>query len=231
MADQPQAFVYDAIRTPRGKGKKNGSLHEVKPVDLVVGLHRRGQASATPGSTRRASTTSCSACVTPVGDQGADIAKTAALAAGLPDTVAGVQLNRFCASGLEAVNHGGAEGPLRLRGPGARRRRRVDVAGADGLRRRRLGDGPAHRLRHRLRAAGHRRRPHRHHRGLLARGRRRFAARVAGAGGRGAGRTATSTARSSRSRTATASPSSTRTSSSGPTRRWSRWPRCRRRSR
>ncbi len=48
--------------------------------------------------------TSCSACVTPIGDQGADIAKTAAIKAGLPDTVAGVQLNRFCASGLEAVN-------------------------------------------------------------------------------------------------------------------------------
>ena len=103
QAGQPQAFVYDAIRTPRGKGKKNGSLHEVKPVDLVVGLldeiKRRN-----PGLDPHRVDDVVLGVVTPIGDQGADIAKTAALAAGYPETVAGVQLNRFCASGLEAVN-------------------------------------------------------------------------------------------------------------------------------
>jgi acetyl-CoA C-acetyltransferase len=103
MAEQPQAFVYDAIRTPRGKGKANGSLHEVKPVDLVVGLLdeiRTRNPSLDPGRVDDV----VLGVVSPIGDQGGDIAKTAALAAGYPETVAGVQLNRFCASGLEAVN-------------------------------------------------------------------------------------------------------------------------------
>ena len=78
-------------------------------------------------------------------------------------------------------------GPLRLRGPDPRRRRRVDVAGADGLRRRRLGDGPGHRAHHLVRAAGHRRRPDRHAGGLDPAGRRRLRRRVAGAGRQGAG--------------------------------------------
>ena len=107
MADQPQAFVYDAIRTPRGKGKKNGTLHEVKPVDLVVGLLdeiRTRNPSLDPGRVDDV----VLGVVTPIGDQGGDIAKTAALAAGYPETVSGVQLNRFCASGLEAVNQAAA---------------------------------------------------------------------------------------------------------------------------
>ena len=98
-----EALVYDAIRTPRGKGKVNGSLHSVKPVDLVVGLMHEmlvRNDSLDPNGVDDV----VLGCVSPVGDQGADIAKTAALKAGLPDTVAGVQLNRFCASGLEAVN-------------------------------------------------------------------------------------------------------------------------------
>lgn len=98
-----EAFIYDAVRTPRGKGKKDGSLHTIKPIDLVVGLmdalaERNGQ------GIKQLADDVVLGCVTPVGDQGADIAKTAALAAGLADTVAGVQINRFCASGLEAVN-------------------------------------------------------------------------------------------------------------------------------
>src|SRR5690349_11036915 len=103
MAEQPQAFVYDAIRTPRGKGKANGSLHEVKPVELVVGLLdeiRTRNPSLDPARVDDV----VLGVVSPIGDQGGDIAKTAALAAGYPETVAGVQLNRFCASGLEAVN-------------------------------------------------------------------------------------------------------------------------------
>ena len=103
MAEQPQAFVYDAIRTPRGKGKANGSLHEVKPVDLVVGLLDEVKARNPSFDPERVDDVVLGV-VTPIGDQGADIAKTAALAAGYPETVAGVQLNRFCASGLEAVN-------------------------------------------------------------------------------------------------------------------------------
>ena len=98
-----EAFVYDHVRTPRGKGKKNGSLHEVKPIDLVVGLIdeiRKRNPDLDPAVVDDV----VLGVVSPVGDQGADIAKTAALKAGLPDTVAGVQLNRFCASGLEAVN-------------------------------------------------------------------------------------------------------------------------------
>ncbi len=98
-----EAFIYDAIRTPRGKGKKDGSLHEVKPVSLVVGLIDALK-ERNPTLDPNAIDDVVLGCVMPVGDQGADIAKTAAIAAGLPNTVAGVQLNRFCASGLEAVN-------------------------------------------------------------------------------------------------------------------------------
>ncbi|HNI70818.1 MAG TPA: acetyl-CoA C-acyltransferase, partial [Marmoricola sp.] len=98
-----EAFVYDAIRTPRGKGKKDGSLHEVKPVDLVIGLLDEIQ-KRNPTMDPARIDDLVLGVVTPVADQGGDIAKTAALAAGLPETVAGVQLNRFCASGLEAVN-------------------------------------------------------------------------------------------------------------------------------
>jgi acetyl-CoA C-acetyltransferase len=97
------AYVYDAIRTPRGRGKKTGSLYEVKPLSLVVGLLdelRRRRPEIDPNRIDDV----VLGCVTPIGDQGSDIAKTSVLAAGYPDTVGGVQLNRFCASGLEAVN-------------------------------------------------------------------------------------------------------------------------------
>ena len=97
------AIVYDAIRTPRGKGKSNGSLHATKPVDLVVGLMHEMLIRNERLDPNRVDDVVLG-CVSPIGDQGADIAKTAAIKAGLPDTVAGVQLNRFCASGLEAVN-------------------------------------------------------------------------------------------------------------------------------
>jgi acetyl-CoA C-acetyltransferase len=96
-------LVFDALRTPRGKGKSNGSLHTTKPVDLVVGLIHE-ELSRNPDFDPSRVDDLVLGCVTPIGDQGADIAKTAAIKAGLPDTVAGVQVNRFCASGLEAVN-------------------------------------------------------------------------------------------------------------------------------
>ncbi|UVM48744.1 acetyl-CoA C-acetyltransferase [Pseudomonas sp. B21-015] len=99
-----QALIFDALRTPRGKGKANGALHSVKPVNLVAGLLRALQ--------RRTSLDTSQVddvvlgCVTPIGDQGADIAKTATQVADWDVSVAGMQLNRFCASGLEAVNLG-----------------------------------------------------------------------------------------------------------------------------
>ncbi|MFF8277771.1 acetyl-CoA C-acetyltransferase [Streptomyces lateritius] len=98
-----EAYVYDAIRTPRGRGKANGSLHGTKPIDLVVGLIHEIRARF-PGLDPAAIDDIVLGVVGPVGDQGSDIARIAAIAAGLPDTVAGVQENRFCASGLEAVN-------------------------------------------------------------------------------------------------------------------------------
>jgi acetyl-CoA C-acetyltransferase len=98
-----EPFVFEAIRTPRGKGKVNGSLHATKPVDLVVGLMHE-ILSRNPEFDPNRVDDVVLGCVSPIGDQGGDIAKTAAIKAGLPDTVSGVQLNRFCASGLEAVN-------------------------------------------------------------------------------------------------------------------------------
>lgn len=97
-----EAYIIDAIRTPRGKGKKDGSLYEVKPITLLTTLlnelKQRHQLDTAKVDDI------VLGCVTPVGDQGGDIAKTAAIAAGWSDNVAGVQINRFCASGLEAVN-------------------------------------------------------------------------------------------------------------------------------
>lgn len=99
-----QALIFDAIRTPRGKGKADGALHSVKPVNLVAGLLTALQQRT--GLDTRQVDDIVLGCVTPVGDQGADIAKTAALVADWDVSVAGVQINRFCASGLEAVNLG-----------------------------------------------------------------------------------------------------------------------------
>ncbi|WOJ96314.1 acetyl-CoA C-acetyltransferase [Congregibacter brevis] len=96
------AFIYDAVRTPRSKGKPGGSLHEVKPLDLGSGLLRSLQE-------RHDLDTSyvddvVMGCVTPIGEQGSDIAKMLVQNADWDESVAGVQLDRFCASGLEAVN-------------------------------------------------------------------------------------------------------------------------------
>ncbi|MCK0093609.1 acetyl-CoA C-acetyltransferase [Rhodococcus sp. HNM0563] len=98
-----EAFIYEAIRTPRGRGKKNGSLHSVKPISLVTGLIDELRVRFPDLDEDRISDLILG-IVGPVGDQGADMARAAATAAGLPDTVGGVQINRFCASGLEAVN-------------------------------------------------------------------------------------------------------------------------------
>jgi len=97
-----EAYIYEAIRTPRGRGKK-GSLYATKPVDLVVGLIDELR-SRLPGLDPGYVDDLVLGVVTPVADQGGNLAKAAALVAGLPDTVGGVQVNRFCASGLEATN-------------------------------------------------------------------------------------------------------------------------------
>jgi acetyl-CoA C-acetyltransferase len=99
----PEAFVYEAIRTPRGRGKQTGSLYDVKPISLVVGLVDEMRRRLPDLDPERIDDLILGV-VTAIGDQGMNIAKSAAMLAGLPETVAGVQLNRFCASGLEAVN-------------------------------------------------------------------------------------------------------------------------------
>ena len=97
-----EAYIYDTVRTPRGKGKKDGSLHQATPVwllrTLLQALEQRNKLDT------RLVDDLVLGCVTPVGEQGADIARTAVLDAGWAQTVAGVTLSRFCASGLEAVN-------------------------------------------------------------------------------------------------------------------------------
>ena len=97
-----EAFVYDAIRTPRGKGKKDGSLHEVKPITLLAGvlaeLQRRNDFDTAQVDDI------VMGIVSPIGEQGSVLPKVAALKAGWDFKCSGVQLNRFCASGLEAVN-------------------------------------------------------------------------------------------------------------------------------
>ena len=96
------AYIYEAIRTPRGKQRK-GSLHSVKPVDLIVGLINELKVRF-PDMDPADIDDVVLGVVSPVGEQGAVIPRTAALVAGLPDTVPGTQINRFCASGLEATN-------------------------------------------------------------------------------------------------------------------------------
>jgi len=99
-----EALIFDALRTPRGKGKADGALHSVKPVNLVAGLLSALQARTALDTSQVDDVVL--GCVTPIGDQGSDIAKTAVQVADWDVCVAGVQINRFCASGLEAVNLG-----------------------------------------------------------------------------------------------------------------------------
>ncbi len=101
------AFIYDAIRTPRSKGKPGGSLYQVKPVDLGAGLLRELQQRHDLDTARVDDV--IMGCVTPVGEQGSDIAKMIVQNADWDESVAGVQLDRFCASGLEAVNSAAAK--------------------------------------------------------------------------------------------------------------------------
>ncbi|MBO9557834.1 MAG: acetyl-CoA C-acetyltransferase [Caulobacter sp.] len=104
MAD---AYIFDAVRTPRGKGKKDGSLHEITALSLATQVlenlrERNGLDTSKVDDV-------VLGCVAPVGEQGSDIARTAVLTADYAESVAGVQINRFCASGLEAVNMAAAK--------------------------------------------------------------------------------------------------------------------------
>src|ERR1700749_1027411 len=103
----PDAFIYDHVRTPRGRGKSHGALHEVTALNLAAqalgAIKSRNELDpalvddVVPG------------CIDRVGEEGADIARCAALVAGYGDDVPGVQINRFCASGLDAVNFAAAQ--------------------------------------------------------------------------------------------------------------------------
>jgi acetyl-CoA C-acetyltransferase len=101
------AFIYDHVRSPRGRGRPNGSLHEVTPIDLA------SQVLASLRDRNELDTGKLDdvilGCATPVGEQGAVIPRAAVLNAGYDQTVPGKQLNRFCASGLEAVNSAAAQ--------------------------------------------------------------------------------------------------------------------------
>ncbi|HWC93575.1 MAG TPA: acetyl-CoA C-acetyltransferase [Pseudolabrys sp.] len=103
----PDAFIYDAVRTPRGRGKADGSLHELTALNLAA------QALTAIKERNKLDPTQVDdvvlGCVDPVGEAGGDIARAAALVAGYGDGVPGVQINRFCASGLDAVNFAAAE--------------------------------------------------------------------------------------------------------------------------
>jgi acetyl-CoA C-acetyltransferase len=104
----PDAYIFDAVRTPRGKGKKDGSLHEATPVQLATqmldALRHRNK-----GLDTKDVEDVILGCVSPVGEQGANIARTAVMSSGYDESVPGVQVNRFCASGLEAVNMAAAK--------------------------------------------------------------------------------------------------------------------------
>jgi len=97
-----EAYIYDAVRTPRGRGKSDGSLHTIQPVELLTTVLQKLR-DRNELDTRLIDDV-IMGCVTPIGEQGADIARTAVRHAGYAESVAGVQLNRFCSSGLEAMN-------------------------------------------------------------------------------------------------------------------------------
>ncbi len=97
-----EAYIFDALRTPRGRGKKNGALYEVVPVELLATLLKELQQRHDLDTSQVDDVVL--GCVTPLGDQGADIARTAVLYADWHVDIPGMQINRFCASGLETVN-------------------------------------------------------------------------------------------------------------------------------
>jgi acetyl-CoA C-acetyltransferase len=139
-----EAFIYDHVRTPRGRGKADGSLHGTTPMQLAAQVlqalrDRNGLDTALLDDV-------VFGCVAPIGEQGANIARVAALVAGYAESVAGQQLNRFCASGLEAINNAAAQvmsgQSVAVVAGGVESMSRVPM----GERRRRLGGGSGRRL-------------------------------------------------------------------------------------
>ena len=181
------AYIYDTVRTPRGKGKKDGSLHEV--TSLALSARVLNELRERNNLDTKEVEDVIWGCVTPVGEQGGDIARGAVLYAGWDDSVPGLQVNRFCASGLEAFNlaanqvRGGA-GDLYVAG-GVEMMSRVPM-GSDGYA---AGVDPQGRHRHLFRASGHRRGCDRHPLGVLARRRGRLRGREPEARGQGLGGT------------------------------------------
>src|ERR1700693_4825464 len=106
-SDMPEAFIYDHVRTPRGRGKPDGALHEVSTLGLATTVLRAIKDRG--GLDTHLVEDVVLGCVDPVGEAGGDIARAAALAADYGDEVPGIQINRFCASGLEAVNFAAAQ--------------------------------------------------------------------------------------------------------------------------
>ena len=155
----PEAYIYDHVRTPRGRGKKDGALHEVPAVRLAASTleaieERNGLDTGLVDDV-------ILGCVDPIGEAGGDIARAAVFTAGYRNSVPGMQINRFCASGLDAVNMGRDAGHVRQPRSGHFRRRREHEPHRAGRLGRGLGGGPAGRPALLLHAAGRLRRPHR----------------------------------------------------------------------
>ena len=184
MAD---AFIYDHVRTPRGRGKADGSLH-AHHADPARGAGARRRARPQRARHRAASTTSCSAACRRSASRAPTSRASPCWSRATTRSVPGQQLNRFCASGLEAVNSAAAQVMSGQSDGVDRRRRRVDVARADGHRRRRLGHRSGGRVQHVLRAAGRRRRPDRDARRLHPRDVDALRGREPAPRGRGLGR-------------------------------------------
>ncbi len=172
MAD---AYIYDAVRTPRGRGKPDGSLHEATALHLATTVlkavrDRNGLDTSLVDDV-------VLGCVAPVGEQGSDLPRIAVLNADYAETVAGVQINRLLRLGPRSDQHGRRPGHGRTIRIRHRRRRRIDVARADGLGWRRLADRSVDRVQKLFHAAGHRRRSDRDQMGLLAHRCRRLRSR------------------------------------------------------
>ena len=131
----PDAYIFDHVRTPRGKGRKDGSLHEVTPVQLATQMLEAIRDRNKGLDTAQVEDVILG-CVAPVGEQGANIARAAVLTADYDESVPGVQINRFCASGLEAVNMAAAkvmsgQSPMAI-GGGVKSMSRVPMASDGG---------------------------------------------------------------------------------------------------
>ena len=184
------AFIYDHVRTPRGRGKADGSLHEVTALNLAA------QALGAIKDRNKLDPALVDdvvlGCVDPVGEAGGDIARAAALTAGYGDSVPGVQINRFCASGPRRGQFRRRAGHVRPARHDHRRRRRIDEPRRHRRFGRRLADGPGDRDPDLFHAAGHLGRPDRHQIRLLARRRRRLCGREPEARGKARGTRAAS---------------------------------------